>query len=239
MAEPIVLSSSDRFALVGKTGSGKTFASTLLATMLLPWPGYPRPRGQSKNPWQIWFVDTKGDAKDARRLGEWGFRTVTRVPDDWPRVIYKIRPLDKSDELSVAKQVQQLCWTATQRGNVLVVIDEYTSCVLSSRSVGAGLKNIYARGRGLHVGSIGCTQEPVSIPRQLASQATHLFLFNVTYTYDIDWCNTLCPRYGDGPPDVHGFWYRWLDGPKNVSTWKYYGDITELVTSTRQQRKAS
>jgi hypothetical protein len=229
----VKFSSSDRFALIGKTGCGKTFATTLLATLLLPWQ-YP---SKSKKPWQIWFVDTKGDPVDLRRLREWGFLPVTKAPADWPRVIYSVRPIDLNDELSVAKQVQQICWRASRRGNVLIIIDEYVSCVMSARSTGAGLKNVYQRGRGLRVGTIGGTQEPVGIPRQLASQATHLFLFNVTYLHDQTWCNELCPSFGEGPPDKHGFWYRWLDGPKSESKWTYYSDITELVASTGTKEK--
>lgn len=226
----VQFTSSDRFALIGKTRSGKTFATTLLATRLLPWEW---PRRMKKKPWQIWWLDTKGDPRDIKRLKEWGFLSATEAPEGWPRIMFHVRPLDHNDELSVAKQVQQICWRASRRTNVILVVDEYVSCVMSARSTGAGLKNVYQRGGGLHVGTIGGTQEPVGIPRQLASQATHLLLFNVTYTYDQEWCNQLCPLYGDGPPDQHGFWYRWLDGPKSSSKWTYYSDIAELVASAK------
>jgi len=221
----------DRYAFVGKTRSGKTFATTLLAATLLPWQGV---QTTKRKPWQIWWVDTKGGVEDLKRLAEWGFVSAAKAPKNWPRVLYKVRPISTTDELDVARQVQKICWLATKRGNVLVVIDEYISCVMSSRSTGAGLKNLYQRGGGLNVGTIGGTQEPVGVPRQLVSQATHAFLFNVTYTYDMEWCNELCPQYGDGPPDKHGFWYRWLDGPKRESKWTYYSDITELVTIARR-----
>lgn len=232
-ASPILLTSSDRFCLIGKTRSGKTFATVLLATLLLPWQWPPR----GKKPWQIWWIDTKGSTGDLKRLREWGFVPVARAPENWPRVLFKVRSLDQNDELSVAKQVQQLCWRATARGNVLIIIDEYVSCVMSQRSTGPGLKDVYQRGGGLHVGSIGGTQEPVGIPRQLASQATHTLLFNVTFTRDVEWCNDLCPMYGDGPPDRHGFFYRWLDGPKELSYWRYYSDINEFLHNTREQEQ--
>lgn len=232
MSGKVVFQPQDRYAMVGKTRSGKTFATTLLVTRLLPWQSVDR---TSKRPWQIWWVDTKGGVEDTRRLGEWGFLNAAKAPDNYPRLLFKIRPLDHADEFSVAKQVQQLTWRAVQRGKVVVVIDEYISCVMNTRSAGAGLKNLYQRGGGLYVGTVGGTQEPVDVPRQLISQATHVFLFNVTYLHDIEWCNKLCPQFGDGPPDKHGFWYRWIDGPKRQSEWRYYSDVTELVQETSQK----
>ncbi len=217
----ISLTTSDRFALVGKTRSGKTVATIVLVTLLLPWVYPPR----EKLPFEIWWIDTKGDKKDYRRLLKWGFREASRAPKGWPRKLFRVRPTDLNDELSVAKQVQAIAWAASRRGNVILVIDEYVSCVLSSRSMGAGLKNVSQRGGGLHVGLIGGTQEPVGVPRQLLSQATHEFLFNVTFNRDIEWCQDECPIYGDGPPDKHGFFYRWLDGDKYISTWMYFPDI--------------
>lgn len=224
----ISLSSFDRYCIVGKTRSGKTFATVLLVALLLPW-RYPPPEAQRRRPWQVWWVDTKGDPKDLRRLKEWGFRDAATAPRDWPRLIFRVRPVDEADELSVAKQVQRLCFRATRRGRVLVVLDEYVSCVMNDRSSGPGIKEVAQRGGGLKVGLIGGTQEPKGVPRPLKTMATHTFLFNVTYNYDIEWCNEMCPQYGDGPPDKHGFWYRWLDGPKDVSRWMYFSDITEFV----------
>lgn len=223
---PVQLSLSDRYALVGKTRSGKTVSTLILVSLLLPftWP----PKSRPKLPWQVWWVDTKGDPRDYKRLLQWGFRSASKAPQKWPRVVFRVKPIDLTDELSVPRQVQAIAWAASRRGNVLLVIDEYVSCVLSSRSMGAGLKNVSQRGGGLRVGLVGGTQEPVGVPRQLLSQATHEFLFNVTFRRDIDWCNDECEVYGNGPPDKHGFYYRWLDGDKSVSRWLYFPDITEF-----------
>lgn len=233
----IKLSTSDRYAFIGKTRSGKTFATTALCALLLPWqyPAVDANGKKRKKPWQIWWVETKGAGKDIGRLYKWGFRPASAAPDDWPRLLFKVRAVNREDELSVSKQVQALCWRASDRGNVILVIDEYVSVCHSSRSTGAGLKNVFQRGGGLHCGLIGGTQEPVGIPRQLVSQATHAFLLNVTYQHDVDWCNELCPSYGEGPPDPYGFWYRWLDGPKNLSKWTYFHGIGEFIGRTRPE----
>ena len=223
MALPVELSLSDRFAFVGKTGSGKTVSTLLLVAMLLPFKFDP----DDKLPWQIWWIDTKGDRRDYKRLIKWGFKRATQAPPAWPRLLFKVRPVNEADDLDVPKQVQALAWKASRRGKVIFIVDEYVSCVMSSRTMGTGLKNIAQRGRGLGVGMVGCTQEPTGVPRQLLSQATHEFLFNVTYRRDIKWCQEECEFYGDdGPPDKHGFWYRWLDGDKVASKWVYFPDIT-------------
>lgn len=221
---PVDLSLSDRFALVGKTRSGKTVSSLILVTMLLPFV-FP---SKDHVPWQIWWMDTKGDKKDYRRLVKWGFRDASKAQPGWPRLVFRVRPRDPDDELSVARQVQALAWRAARRGKVIFVVDEYVSCVLSSRTMGAGLKNLAQRGGGLGVGLFGGTQEPTGVPRQLLSQATHEFLFNVTFNYDVEWCQSQCPIYGDGPPDKHGFFYRWLDGDKQASRWVYFSDIMQF-----------
>lgn len=229
----ISMSTADRYALVGKTRSGKTFLTVaLVCLVLLPWQ-YPPKNAQGKKPrkpWQVWWIDTKGDPRDLRMLHKWGFRDAVKAPADWPRRLFKIRAIDRTDELSVAMQVQALAWKAADRGNVILVIDEYVSCVISSRTVGAGLKHVFQRGGGLRCGLVGGTQEPLGIPRQLVSQATHEFLLRVTFNHDVDWCNELCPQYGDGPPDPHGFWYRWLDGPQGASNWEYFPDVSVLIS---------
>lgn len=206
----------------------------MLLAALLPWEWPTRER----LPWQIWWVETKCVAEDIRRLRKWGFRRPAEVDDKrYPRLMFVVKPIDTSDELSVAHQVQAIAWKAARRTKVVVVVDEYVSCIMSERSMGAGLKNLAQRGGGLRVGFVGGTQEPKGIPRQLVSQATHAFLGHVTYIHDVAWCQELCPIYpDDGPPDKHGFYYRWLDGPpgSKASQWKYYSDIFEFIEQKRK-----
>jgi len=222
--QEIRLATSDRFAIVGKTRAGKTVATVILASILLPWE-WPPPK--VKTPWQIWWIDTKHDPKDRARLRRWGYADPSKVPEKWPRLVFTIRPLE-GDELSVARQVQAIAFRAMERTHVILVIDEYVSCVMSRVSMGAGLKDVAQRGGGKRIGLIGETQEPTGVPRQLLSQATHEFLFNQTFRRDVEWCQEECPIYGDGPPDKRGFYYRWLDGDKDQSVWMYFRDITEF-----------
>lgn len=187
-------------------------------------------------PWQIWWIDTKGDIADLVALRQFGFRNgaVTKDMNSQgarPGALYfHIEPTDYLDTASVISQAQIIFAAAMQRGrnermdynNVLVVIDEYVAVVPSERSAGAALKDIFQRGGGMKTGVIGCTQEPVSIPRQLISQATHLFVFNLTFDYDIKRMKSFIPEYS--PPmergDDYGFYHVTLEGAKNVQYYK-------------------
>ena len=207
-----------RYALVGKTRSGKTRFAIALGGLFAQYL-YP--------PWEIWWIDTKGDLDDLTALREFGFRNGASprdlaTPGAIPGALYwHIEPIDPSDEMSVINQAQIIFRAAMQRArqeeidfnNILVVVDEYVSVVPSSRSAGAALKDIFQRGGGLKTGIVGLTQEPSFVPRQLISQATHVFLFNLTLDYDIDRIRKMFPWYE--PPfkrgDDHGFYHVEVD----------------------------
>ncbi|MGH2612481.1 MAG: hypothetical protein ACRDFB_05470 [Rhabdochlamydiaceae bacterium] len=215
----IPLAPNDRFALVGKTGSGKTSFATLLASTLVP---------VDKGDWQVWWLDTKGDPKDIVRLRDWGFMHVNSYKRDVPkhikrhnRIYFPIRERDKGP--SIIAQGQHIIGDALRRKKVLLVVDEYTHIVTNQRSPGKTLGNAFRTGRGLNVGLIGCTQEPVFVPRQLLSQAGHLFLFDVSYPTDIKYLQNLYSEYVRPLElgDVHGFHTKHIDG---TSKWRYYTD---------------
>lgn len=198
----ITLSPSDRLSVVGKTGSGKTTFSVVLACLLVD------ARAQG---WQVWWLDSKLDPRDQAMLREWGFgRTPSRV---------HIPLLPKNG--SVEEQAQWYCQKALRRKNVLVVVDEYKHCCKSTRRAGDGIEGVHLRGRGLNVGLLGQTQEPVDVPRQLLSQATHLFLFDLTYPADIKYARTLYEDY-ERPPDRRGFYHAHIDGDAH---WRYYPHV--------------
>lgn len=213
----IVLSPADRYAFVGKTGSGKTFAAVVIACILV---------AADAAGWEVWWLDSKLDPRDADMLRRWGFGRKD-VPN---RKHVRIDP--SVNGMSVEDQVQLLCHRALHKRNVLVVIDEYKHVVLSTRRAGSGIEGVHLRGRGLHVGMIGQTQEPVEIPRQLLSQATHIFLFDLSYATDIAYMRKFFPGY-KRPPDAHGFWHCHVDGD---AEWRYYPHIKawhDVVTSKR------
>lgn len=204
----IVFLPNHRLSIVGKSGSGKTTAAVVLAAKLVP---------HDDDTWQVWWLDSCQKTDDLKMLSEWGFGET------------KARKLIKLTG-NVAVEAQQVCAEALKRRNVLVVIDEYKHVTYSSRRAGPGIEAVHLRGRGLNVGMLGLTQEPVDIPRQLLSQANHLFLFDVHYPADIKYVRTLYDGY-ERPPSVNcpdgiqrrmGFFHCFIDGD---ATWRYYPHV--------------
>lgn len=211
------LKPNERYAFVGKTRSGKTALAMVLAGT------FARTLSQ---PWEVWWFDTKNDPKDLAELRKWGFRNAASEEDRKPErgglsnALYFIIKEDKGG-VSTVEQVQDLCDKAYKRKHVLVVIDEYVQACPSARSAGQDLLNLFQRGGGRNVGIIGLTQEPVYVPRQLISQATHICLLSLTYENDIKYARNICSVYT--PPikagDPYGFYWSWVDGS---GEWDYY-----------------
>lgn len=209
------LSPNERYALVGKTRSGKTQQAIVLASYFAQ---------QLHAPWEVWWIDTKNDPKDIKKLRQWGAVNGASEKD----ILrlgglrnFKYFSINEQNGYSVVEQAQAKCQEAYDRGHVILVIDEFTQVVPSDRNPGYGLKNVFARGGGKDVGLIGLTQEPVYIPRMLLSQASHLALFTVTYEADIKYVRNFCKVYV--PPaeqgDTYGFYWSHLDGS---AKWAYY-----------------
>lgn len=228
---------SQRYALVGKTRSGKTRFAMVLAGMFAQYLYYP---------WQIWWIDTKGDLEDLNALRQFGFRNGANDRDmrsvgARPGALYfHIEPTNYLNPESVIDQAQAVFAASMQRAkaekmtynNVLVVVDEYVAVVPSTRSPGAALKDVFQRGGGMKTGIVGCTQEPTYVPRQLLSQATHIFIFNLTFDYDIDRIRKMYPFYT--PPvergDLYGFYHVYVDGSdRDVNYYRSQYDWWESV----------
>lgn len=226
----IPLAPNDRYALVGKTGSGKTSFATVLASTLIP---------VDEGDWQAWWLDTKGDPEDIVRLRDWGFIHVNSYRRDVPRKIKRHNRIylpirERAGGPSIIAQSQHVIGDALRRKKVLLIIDEYTHVVANQRSPGKQLGNAFRTGRGLDVGVIGCTQEPVYVPRQLLSQPTHIFMFDLSYPHDIKFAKTIYSKYirpggvpNSDPLDyneygfghIHGFHTKHVDGS---TPWRYY-----------------
>lgn len=220
----VILSPADRYANVGKTGSGKTVFTTVLATMIVT-------PEMVDHDWQVWWLDTKGDPKDVARLVKLGYvdgdvstglarnRSMFRR-ERHGHILFRIR---RRGELTIVDQAQHLMRLAHTRRRVLVVVDEYTQVIVGPRTAGDALDDIEVTGRGLGVGLLGNTQEPVNVPRRLLSQATHLQIFDLSYPLDIDYMRKFVADY-DRPPrsERHAFWSVWLDGD---ATPRYYPSL--------------
>lgn len=213
-----------RYALLGKTGSGKTLFALVLVSLLVP---------MDAQGWECWWVDTKDYPPDLAELSRWGFRERgTKAAELTPRKLIKLRGTDAE----VVAQAQALAREAMARTAVLVVIDEWAHVVLSSQRAGPGIERAQKSGRG-KIGLLGGVQEPVLTPRVLFSQASVLAIFNLTHRGDIEIAQKLCPFYApewpekDPLPDPHGFWLKWLDGHGVDGSWTYWRSVQEWRAS--------
>ena len=207
----------DRWAILGKTGSGKSQFTVTLVTLIVRLVN--AALGENEAPWSVWFIDTKGVAEDIARLRNWGYVRVKSLrgnKPDGPELYryFRVEPHDANAE-NCAAEVAIIAKAAyNSGGNVIVVVDEFIQAIYSTRRMGRPLQDVAQRGRGRRVGFVGSTQEPVDIPRQLVSQATHVCIFDLSYERDIQWVKQFFPQYilpsKLGYP--HGFWYRWIDG---------------------------
>lgn len=210
---------NDRYCVLGKTGSGKTQFTTTLATEII------RIVNETAiTPWSIFWCDTKGDPKDIRRLRQWGYVRVKSLEGNDPDgpELYRYFKIERPEgEDNCATSVARIAQAAYDRSRdthnsrpTLLVVDEWAQAVFSARRMGPRLLDVEQRGRGLRCGLMGETQEPVDVPRQLFSQATHQFVFNLSHARDIEWVRKSFKGYV--PPIryglSHGFWYTWSDG---------------------------
>lgn len=224
----VVLSPSDRYAIVGKTGCGKTTMTTFLAATIVP-------QHLRDNDWQVWWFDTKGDPRDVARLQKNGYvegdpatgrpkqqRPFWKGNEREPALLY-FRIRDRGEGRSIVDQVQNLYRLALIRRRVLCVADEFGQVVVGPRTAGRAMDDVLTRGRGLGVGNIGETQEPVDIPRKLLSQAQHLLLFDLSFPRDIKYVREICADY-ERPPrsERHAFIHLWLDGDSQP---RYYPSL--------------
>lgn len=224
----IVYSPEMRYALLGKTGSGKTLFALVLISLLVP---------MDAVGWECWWVDTKDYPPDLAMLHEWGFRVKgTPAASLTPRKIIKLRGSD--EEVSAA--AQEVAREALERTAVLLVFDEWSHVVKSVQRAGPGVERSQKAGRG-KIGLLGGVQEPVNTPRVLFSQASVLAIFNLTHRGDIKIAQELCPFYAPGwpktdedpLPDPHGFWLKWLDGHGPDGRWAYWRSVQEWRASVR------
>jgi hypothetical protein len=217
-----------RYALLGKTGSGKTLFSLVLVSLLIP---------MDSVGWECWWCDTKDYAPDLDELHRWGFRERgTKAASLTPRKLILLRGTDAE----VVEAAQAVAREAMERTAVLLVFDEWAHVVVSTQRAGQGIERAQKSGRG-KIGLLGGVQEPVLTPRVLFSQASVLALFNLTHRGDIEIAQKLCPYYApnwpkedeDPLPDPHGFWLKWLDGHSGDGRWAYWPSVQEWRASVR------
>lgn len=221
---------NQRYAGVGKTRSGKTTAAIILASILIPWNNF-----KSKpDDLEIWWTDTKHDPRDLEMLYRWGFRDDPKTKSN-----YKLFHIEREGKRRQWEVAQDLFNRAYNNCGILVVVDEYRQVVPNTVSAGDDLLDVFTRGGGLGVGIIGLTQEPVYVPRQLLSQATHQMFFDLSYPNDIKRVREFYEPYKRPliGGDKHGFYHVTVDYDgygvyyKHIKQWVESNALLERIAA--------
>lgn len=177
-----------RTAIIGSTGSGKTFfAVWLLST-----------RDFNNRVWYIF--DFKGDEliEDIQKLGAQEI-SVHAEPPTKPG-IYIVRPIPEMDD----KAVVELLWKIWARGSIGVYVDE--GYMLGQRN--PALNACLTQGRSKHIEMMILSQRPVWMSKFVFSEANYFAVMNLTLADDRKFVSGYV---GDSKidllPKYHSLWY--------------------------------
>lgn len=190
-AAPVLkITSSQRIAFAGKTGSGKTFLARYLLRpfrrlividpkMVL---GIPK--------WNLEPLDSK-ILKDLR-AGEAGRVRIWEPP-----------AYDKDGNPNW-DAIFELVW---ELGNITLYIDEMYSVCVNGR-LSPALRRLYTQGREPGIGTWASTQRPAFVPNEMFSEAEWDFIFMLRMEKDRKKIadGTGCAEILEPIRDEHGFW---------------------------------
>jgi len=176
-------SDTQRIAIVGRTGSGKTVAALWHLSL----------RSFDKMPWIIF--DFKGDPTIAniRRA-----KTIA-ISDPLPKNpgIYVVRPLPHQDE-----EVSDLLWKIWQNGNIGLYFDE--GYMISKSDA---FRALLTQGRSKHIPIIVLTQRPVWITRFVWSESDFIQLFTLSNAQDRKTMRDMLPPFPASIQPYHSIYY--------------------------------
>lgn len=165
MPQELRIRSDDRVALVGRTGSGKTYAARRLCNnakrlMVLD----PKQRIDATE-WRCIPWD-----REARRLlqNREPVRTLIRAP-------LTMKPWEFWED------IYRL---AMSYGNVLVYTDEVYLVLPPGGVASPAMRACWTAGREIGVGSYAAMQRPSRVPLEVISEAEHIFMFRLTLADD-------------------------------------------------------
>jgi len=186
--------------IVGKTGSGKTVKCLNL----------------TKDAERVIYFDTQGkDYVDGVM-----FYNLDDLSRFWLKVYRRrfrliYRPLDPMQEF------EEICRLAFACGKLTIVAEELPS-LCGSQVIGPELRKVIFRGRMQDIRFIGLMQRPIGIHRDITSQATEIYIYNIDEPRDIKY---FTDRIGQNIEEriraLEPYQYlHWLDGAEQIDKGK-------------------
>ncbi len=157
---------SERWLILGKTGSGKSeYVKYLLRMVAKQYPVV------IVDPKEFWLG----------KKPEWAGRKEPGTVDK-PHLVNEFNPKwrvqllqpDEEDD----NRLEHLCRAILKRGNIFVYFDE-TEGIATATHVPAYIRRVWKTGRSLGVGAWAATQVPTGIPKLFKSQAEHFVVMKV------------------------------------------------------------
>lgn len=210
-----LVSLSDRFTLLGWTGTGKTVAAKrLLVRLRALWPHV-----------SVYVLDTKGDDDFAG----WSGRIESAdVPKPVGKGKTQVWAPPDDDRDAFGQWFGRILAAHDRTKPAAVLVDELSTIGgRTGQSFPVEFMRLQKLGRGKAVCCITLTQEAAYIPRQVLGQTTHLLRFGLVDQNDAVRADRLVHGTTERrePRETHGFWYRAFNSPDEPVEYASIGDF--------------
>lgn len=184
---------TNRTAVVGSTGSGKTHAALWLLSM----------QDLQARPWIVFnfkrekLIDQIPYAQSIE-LGE--FPLEGNVSGTWKNGIYVVHPVPGQEEF-----VDRHMWEIWERENMGVLIDEAYMVPRFSDAYTA----LFTQGRSKSIPMMNLSQRPAFVNPFMLDQSEYLLIFELRKTEDVKRMQSFVPNtnIGKKPPKHHSYYY--------------------------------
>lgn len=210
------MSLSDRWLVVGTTGSGKTTAVRELLRQI----------HRFYHGLNVYILDSKG-VGDFDHMGGTVWNK-DEPPDPLPPGSGRLLIWQPShDDLDAYDE-----WFGKLLKSpdpFVLDIDELSSVASRNGDSPLNFQRLMKQGRGKRKSVVNCTQELAYIPRQVVTQTTHTLRFQLLGEYDPRQGNRLVRRaVRDPEPPQYGFYYARMDKPVPAVLYRNYREFFGL-----------
>lgn len=213
----IAIRQDERVALVGRTGSGKTFFARALLT------------GARR----LVILDSKGTLRDWPGVID---VPISHIADDQEHFDTLLAEYGRLRVLiSTPAEGETVARLAYHAGDLIVYIDEMYGVIPPGTRVGPWIQALYTRGRELGIGVWSGTQRPTWAPLVMFSEAEWFVVFQLLLEEDR---RRVAGFFGEEAeariPDRHGFWLFHISWPRPYYFAQLY--VRRIITPARALR---